>query len=347
MRCLALADELRDHGAQITFVSRRLRGNLFQLVRAQGHEQRELACSTATEDMLDWQLDVEQTFEAIRRMLPLDWMVVDHYGIDARWEQGLRASARGILVIDDLANRRHECDILLDQNYYRNLEARYKGLVTDSCTLFLGPQYALLRKEFRRLVPRPLNPVRIRRLFVCFGGADLTAETEKVLAALNRPEFAGLMVDVVIGASNQRILSIEALCAQMRNVELHVQSDRMAELMSDADLAIGAGGATTWERLRCRVPTITVVVAENQHETTRDLAEAGAITYLGRAEDLAQEDYARAVLEALAEPERLAQMLRKGAALIGPANDQDNDGIACLARVMIDGGQATHQAKRQ
>lgn len=345
MRCLTLADALRVAAADILFVCRDLPGNLLHVVRAEGHRVAILppVAGPQGDETLDWQQDLRETIAVLQPHAPFDWIVVDHYRLDRRWENAARSLGRRIMVIDDLADRPHDCDLLLDQNYYRDLEERYRGLVPERCRLFLGPRFALLRKEFGQMKPRPRERRPVGRVLVFFGGADLTGETEKVVRALKRAEFSGLAADVIVGSSNPRIEAVRRLCETMPNVTLHVQTDRMAKLMSDADLAIGAGGATTWERFRCELPAITVVTAPNQQETTMDLAEAGAIWYLGRAEQLDWPDYERALRDALRQPGELAEIARKATAIMGSQSaDGGEDALSHLARSIVEADSTVH-----
>lgn len=209
-------------------------------------------------------------------------LVVDSYALDFKWEKFLRPYVNKIMVVDDLANRNHDCDLLLDQNYYRDMAHRYDGLVPSICRKLLGPEYALLRPDFHQ-AKKTLRKRdgKIRRILVFFGGSDPTNETKKALEAirrLNRPDIA---VDVVVGAGNPYREKIKEICGKMPNVTYYCQVENMAELMAAADLAIGAGGTTTWERLYLELPTIAIAVAENQVETLEVLAKVGRVHYLG------------------------------------------------------------------
>jgi UDP-2,4-diacetamido-2,4,6-trideoxy-beta-L-altropyranose hydrolase len=345
MRCLTLAEDLRDAGADTTFVCRDLSGNLVQLIHSHQHQVAVLPAvrPPAGDETPDWQQDWNETQSALAPRAPFDWIIVDHYRLDRRWEGAARALAQRIMVIDDLADRPHDCDLLLDQNYYRNLEERYRDLVPQRCSLFLGPRYALLRKEFRGARLRPRETVGIARVLVFFGGADLTGETEKVIHALQNTEFSGIAADVVVGSSNPRIQEIRRLCESLPNVALHVQTDRMAKLMSDADLAIGAGGATTWERFRSELPAITVVTAPNQRETTLDLAEAGAIWYLGQAEELTPLDYEKALRDAIRQPGMLREIAHKAAEVMETTSARGGTDVRSrLVRAIVEVDSTVH-----
>jgi UDP-2,4-diacetamido-2,4,6-trideoxy-beta-L-altropyranose hydrolase len=319
MRCLTLAQLLRRRDAEVQFISRPLPGHLCDYVERQCFPVRRLSkpsvARVASDDPSAWlgatvAEDASETQHALAAIgRPADWLVVDNYALDASWGQPLRDQARHIMVIDDLANRRHDCDLLLDQNYYHDLEHRYDGLVPQHCEKLLGPRYALLREEFvqARLHATPRDG-RVGRLLVFLGGADPENHTAKVLQAILQVGTPGLQVDVVVGASNPNQDSVRALCDSLGNARFHQQVNNMAELMLAADLAIGAGGATTWERCLLGLPSLTLVVAENQRRTTEDLSGLGLVHYLGDARDLNADDIAKALREALTTPAHLREM---------------------------------------
>lgn len=198
MRCLTLAGELKEAGAQIIFICRECEGNLCDLIEKQG-----IPVARISGELQSWEADAFQSLEALKKYGKADWLVVDHYSLDHRWEAGIRNAAEKIMVIDDLADRIHDNDLLLDQNLYEDLENRYNGLAPPHCIKLLGPRYALLRPEFRkaRASLRKRDGI-IRRILVSFGGSDPSNETAKALEAiglLGKPEIA---VDVVVGSSN-------------------------------------------------------------------------------------------------------------------------------------------------
>jgi len=217
----------------------------------------------------------------------LEWgkninLVVDSYALDYKWETFFRPYVDKIMVIDDLANRTHDCDLLLDQNYYRELEHRYDRLVPSTCRKLLGPEYALLRPEFHKAKKTlKKRDGKIRRILIFFGGSDPTNETKKALQAiklLKRPEIA---VDVVVGAANPHQEEIRQICDEIPNTTYYCQVENMAELMAAADLAIGAGGTTSWERIYLDLPTVAIAIAENQVETLKALGNEKKLYYLG------------------------------------------------------------------
>ena len=288
MRCLALADALSKDGCTLHFVCRHLPDHLRQSVTARGYGVTLLhteANSPLQHDLhhsrwlgVPQGQDAAETLEALKDER-WDWLVVDHYALDFRWERELRRLTRNILVIDDLADRQHDCDALVDQNLYEGMESRYQGKVPDHCECLLGPRYALLRDEFRT----QRNDVRIRtgplkRVLLFFGGIDGKNFTRKAIRALEKASVPDLIVDVVIGASHPARSEIEAECKRL-GYRCHVQTSRMAELMRSADLSIGAGGTACWERAALGLPAIALCAADNQAHQLRDAARSGLLYF--------------------------------------------------------------------
>lgn len=292
MRCLTLADSIKDR-AEIHFITRKLKGALPELIAEKGYAIHELQSEAPEEALQGYEkwltvkrsTDAKQSRAVLRELKTVEWLIVDHYALDESWEKDMRPYASKIFVIDDLANRRHDCDILLDQNYYKDRNERYKGLVPKQCQLWLGPAHAILRPEFyeerKRLRQRDGT---IRRILIFFGGSDASNETSKAMRAVEMLGRSDLQVDVVVGKSNPHRMKIEEDCKKHANWQYHCQIDYMARLMNKADLAIGAGGTTTWERCCMGLPAIVVSVAENQEQIAKDSAEYGCIVYLGKSE---------------------------------------------------------------
>lgn len=304
MRCLTLAERLRKDGAEVHFICRPLVGSLHRLAEEHGFSLHLLSCHEENPNLKGYaawltvpqEIDAEETVEILSCMQPVNRLVVDSYALDAVWEQKLRPLVREIFVIDDLANRPHDCDVLLDQNFYREMQHRYDGLVPSKCKLLLGPSHALLREEF--YAAREKIGARdggLRRILVFYGGSDTTCETEKAIHALVQLHCPSVDVDVVVGESNLRREKIEELCSKHDFLHYHCQVSNMAELMANADLSLGAGGTTTWERCFLGLPTIVTAIAENQYGICQDCHDAGLIYYLGISEEVTKENLKFAV----------------------------------------------------
>jgi UDP-2,4-diacetamido-2,4,6-trideoxy-beta-L-altropyranose hydrolase len=329
---MSLANELARGGAKIVFIMREHAARFGDLVETNGHafsllrdpksHQSTTGAAHAHWLPVTWQQDAAQTLEAISGIGNVDWLIVDHYALDARWERPLRRHGVRILAIDDLADRPHDCDILLDQNLVLNMETRYRDLVPDSCDQMLGPRYALLRSEF--VEARKSLPDRsgyIRRILLCYGGSDPSNETAKALVAIKGMNCPSLVVDVVVGLSNPHADLISRLCSELQCVELHRGADNMARLMSRADLSIGAGGIMNWERCCLGLPAIAADIAANQVGGLTALAGAGALVYLGSAQTTSGAQIALAIRAMTGDPAGTRAM-------------------GAVARTLVDGGGA-------
>ena len=303
-RCLTLAGALRERGASVGFVCREHPDHLADFIESQGFDVSRLPAASAPLEPAGgdpahaaWlgvplHEDAAQTHGAIAASGPRpDWLVIDHYAIDHRWERALRATARHLMVIDDLADRQHDCDVLLDQNYFADPVARYEGLVPSYCQRFFGPEYVLLREEFR--AASPTRTTGEPRLLLTFGG-DPAGQTEKAMDAVAACDRS-MAMDVVVSGGNHRADAIASKCRELPGARFISQSDRMAELMAGASLCLGAGGITTFERLYMGLPSIVVATADNQREPLAALGKLGCLEYLGDAAQVGTEDWVAAL----------------------------------------------------
>jgi UDP-2,4-diacetamido-2,4,6-trideoxy-beta-L-altropyranose hydrolase len=204
-----------------------------------------------------------------------DLLVVDHYDLDVTFEAACRPWATRVFVIDDLANRMHDCDWLVDQTPGR-MPADYAPLLPPGRCLMLGPGYALLDARFRACRNTFYERNEVRRVLVSFGSTDPGGMTGLALQGL---EQSGLEVeiDIVLGASSPNLENIKCAAAGLdRHANVHVDVDDMASLVVKADLAVGAGGVSALERCCLGVPSVVLVVAENQRGNVEGLVRAGA-----------------------------------------------------------------------
>ena len=298
MRCLTLAEALRAHGEQCHFIGRAHPGHLLELIRQCGFPVTALSVelplpptnTTVASEYAkepahapwlgcDWQTDAEQTRAIVEKLQP-DWLVVDHYALDQRWEAALRPHYKKLMVIDDLADRVHQCDLLLDQNLGRKPQD-YAGLMPAQCQVLTGPQYALLRPEFAALraysLQRRQQP-ELKRVIVTMGGVDQSNATGQVLQALKGCTLPqDCRISVVMGLYAPWLPQIQAQAKDMPwPTEVLVNISDMARRMADSDLAIGAAGSTSWERCCLGLPTLIVVLADNQKDAAAHLEHAGA-----------------------------------------------------------------------
>lgn len=328
VRCMTLADKLRKMNHESFFICRELNGNLINLVEHNGFTVFRLPKSNVELDESTpkhaswlgetWQNDAVQTVEVLKNTLRVDWLVVDHYSLETRWEEYVRPYVDKILVIDDLADRKHDSDLLLDQNLYDNPTERYSNLVPLKTDVIVGPRYALLRDEFIDLRKRGIRERsgKINRILVFFGGSDPTNETQKALNALEQLQITDIMVDVVVGIANRNRDSIERYCSKKNNINYYCQVNNMATLMENADLFIGAGGSTTWERCCLGLPSMVVSIADNQQGIINNVARKGALIALGTFVEVSVKDYCDRFMQLLDDPLQLVKMGQRGMELV-------------------------------
>lgn len=334
-RMLTLANRLKQKGHEIVFISRRLKGNLIALVKEK-HSVIELSepdvnfvpsthCGHAAWLEVSYDQEITQTRDALTSYLKskgrsqLDWLVIDHYAIEKDFQLALKPHSKDILQIDDLADRQHICDVLLDQNFYRSGEARYDGLLTTESLRLCGPRYALLREEFavsRRNLPVYQSRLMQKKVVLFFGGVDIANETEKALKGLLSVDSDDSF-DVIIGMNNPHREALTALCKKhLDRVTLHIQVENMMDFFSSAYLYIGAVGATTWERCVLALPGIVCSVADNQNQLAEDLNSIQAHQFLGLNTVLTSKDYANAYKSLISKPELLKKQSQLCAELI-------------------------------
>jgi UDP-2,4-diacetamido-2,4,6-trideoxy-beta-L-altropyranose hydrolase len=294
MRCLTLADALTAEGADCHFICREHPGHLATHIRSKGYRVSLLAVAPNTPDsaaMKDelvlahahwlggsWQQDVASCLPLLEHQQP-DWLVVDHYAIDSRWEMALKPYYRKLMVIDDLADRTHVCQLLLDQTFGRNAQD-YQRKTPANCTVLCGSQYALLRPEFAALrgysLKRRENP-KLEQLLITMGGVDKDNATELVLAALEGTTLpTNCSITVIMGATAPWLEAVRIQASKMRwPTKVMVNTSDMAQLMADADLCIGAAGSTSWERCTLGLPCILLCLADNQRMSIQTLSNDG------------------------------------------------------------------------
>lgn len=307
MRCLTLADALQQAGYDCLFLCRPHAGHLIALIAARGHQVISLPTLTAGAAAPDsapnhaaWlgtsqDQDAADCLKAIAGLPQAAWLVADHYALDQRWQRQLRHAARRVLVLDDLADRAHDCDLLLDPGIGRS-RADYAALIPAEARVLSGPEHALLRPEFA--VTRPASLARrqdpqLRRLLITLGGVDKDNITRAVLDALDQAALpADLTITVVMGPHAPWLSDVTArACSMSRSTRVLTGVRDMARLMCESDLAIGAAGSTAWERCCLGLPTIQLVLAENQTGIAAALAATGSaltVTEAARIADLLQ-----------------------------------------------------------
>ena len=288
MRCLTLAQALKENGVNVEFICRKHEGNLIDKICSNGFNVHKLEVLEEVDDKLihsHWlgstqQQDADDCINILKAK-KTSWLIVDHYALDSQWQKRLKPYYEKLMVIDDLADRKHQCDILLDQTFARQQED-YLILTPKNCQLLLGSQYALLRPEFsewREFSLERRSKPEFKQLFINMGGVDVNNVTENILDRLELCNLSNDMsITVVMGGSAPYLESVKSKSITLPyKTEVKVDVGNMAELMANADIAIGASGATTWERCCLGLPTIQLITAYNQEFIASKLNKINAI----------------------------------------------------------------------
>ena len=304
MRCLTLANALQKAGHCVLFICRDYPGSLIEFISQQQFDVIALPFDMGmaytqqpiSDNYQQWlwvsaQVDVEETVAHLK-CRKIDWMIVDHYALSDIWEKQIRPYVKHMMVIDDLANRVHQCDILLDQNYYIDLDTRYDPYVPAHCTRLLGPTYALIRADFLKLHADREKQGKhllsdIHQILIFMGGVDLENMTLRILKYF---QAHGLLLkyqlNVVLGVANPNETSVKNFCEMNPSVSYHVAPREFNALIASADLIIGAGGSSVYERCLAGVPSCVFSLADNQKKICEDVAKFGAHVFVENIEQL-------------------------------------------------------------
>ncbi|MCF5066647.1 UDP-2,4-diacetamido-2,4,6-trideoxy-beta-L-altropyranose hydrolase [Pseudomonas syringae] len=296
-RCVTLARALRAKGSHVAFACRRLCGHRLDVLQAQGFETFALPeryygedPDQAIEAMLPWQADIDALALMLEGRERFDWIIVDHHGLDHYWQTAARRWAPRIAAVDDLATRRYDVDLLLNQNL-SGLSENYAPLVPVGCRVLLGPHYAMLRAVFN--CPAIEIKPHARRVLVNFGGFDAAMQTYQVMLAL--ADSTELEVDFVAGAVNPAWAQMQAMVEARPNWRLNRFVSDFYQRMTEADLFIGAGGGTCWERAALGLPTICIAVSNNQQANGEAMAVTGGHVFMGSHDRVSVDQLRQAV----------------------------------------------------
>lgn len=317
-RCLSLADALIDFDCHCQFVCRESIGSLVPLIKQRGYPVLVIANpEVAAEEYAQlsqsrngpWlmtpdqqEFDVNQTINAVGDQR-FDWVIVDHYQLDQIWQRKVRSIGKRVMVIDDLADRHHDCDLLLDQNLVARYQTRYSDKVSVTCGKLLGPEFVILNQDYRtaKNQVRPRKPP-VSRVLIYFGGADKTNLTGMAIQAfqhLNRPD---IWLDVVVHCNSPWYQQNKKMIDDHKNIGFHHSLPSLASLMLQADIAIGAAGATSWERCCLGLPSIVIAMADNQLPIAEELHRRRLIQWIGHRDTVTINDLAVAMTQVIDDP---------------------------------------------
>lgn len=322
MRCFALAQKFKEKNHHVSFIVRKHPNNISDLLKEQDFDIFYLK-----EKNYYWKNDALQTKKIIERIGNVDWLIVDNYRLDIRWEKFLKSYVKKLMIIDDMTLRIHECDLLLDQNYYKNSKI-YNKFIPKKCKLLIGPKFALLRKDFyqKRKKLKARNG-QINKILVSLGGTDNTNETIKIMNGINELNNKKINVDLLMTNSNKKHTKFQKTFSKFSNITIHHKNFNMAELMKQADLSIGAGGSSTWERCCLGLPSIVSITAKNQIQLTKEMEKKGCIINLGMSKKILSKNYTDTINNL--NKSALSQMSKNGLKLV------DGKGTSRVTKEML------------
>jgi len=344
MRCLTLASELAERGATISFICQDLPGNLCSHIDAQGYVAHCFSAGEKDRYPLDkaWQsqsndqelLDAKESLKILQAVVqPVDWLIVDHYHLSATWETQLRPFVKKLMVIDDLANRKHDCDILLDQNVYNNFETRYENLIPESCIKLLGPSFLLIGLQFnKRAHAEREHNKNIKNVLITMGGSDVLNVTLWTLTCVLEAKIPRQIdITIVTGSAYKHSSQLKEIIqsSHLNKITYFHDINTMADLMRETDLAITAGGFTVYELLASEVSSLVIAANDSQVPAMAELNNLGAIEFIGKFHEHLSERFKEKVLTLINDFEKRKSIARVGRELI------DNRGLERVANVLL------------
>jgi UDP-2,4-diacetamido-2,4,6-trideoxy-beta-L-altropyranose hydrolase len=325
-RSLSLASALIDVGAQVRLVTRDMGLDVSELIDPR------VACdvlpapsassfiieSVPQADLagIDWRCDVDETIAALRDWRP-HWVIVDHYGFDARWH--MRAAEElgsRIAVIDDLADRPLSADLIIDHNPHANHREKYRGLLAQVETIVLGgTRFALLGAEFARAAPLTVRE-KVRSIGIFMGGTDASELSAIALNACRvHAAFRG-PIEVVSTRGNPNAARLEGLARKWPDTTVSYDLPDLVAFFGRHDLQIGAGGGATWERCCIGAPMLLLKAAQNQTVVLREVERLGVAAVYDPGAAHNETDLGRAVSELIADENRRRALSQRARALV-------------------------------
>ena len=292
MRCMALADTLQKN-FEINFITRSLEGSLISDIQKKGFG---IFRFYSNSEKINEKNDAQKTISLIKKHSgSKNILIVDNYQLSKKWETDVKPFVHKLIVIDDLSNRSHNCDLLIDQNLHTKVNGLYKGLIPSNCIKLIGPKFSMIRKEFR-MMRKSVKPrtFPIKKILVSFGGSDIENQTLVALNSIKKMN-GKINVDVVVGKANKCKKTLKIFCNKNKHFTYHEQIDNIADLMLSSDLSIGSSGSTTWERCSLGLPAIVSISSNDQRDTANSLSKKKCVINLGDVKKVKESSYINAI----------------------------------------------------
>ena len=281
-----------------------------------------------------WIDDCRKTIEHIKNK-DIDWLIIDHYAIDIKWENMIKPYVKNIMVIDDFTNRPHNCQILLNQqiNFLEGSQLYYLNTVNKDCKLLLGKDYIILNSTYLKFTKITDKNDKLTRINIFMGGSDPTNETSKIIDIchkLNQDFRHKIIYDVIVGTSNKNNKEIERKCNLLENFNYYYDLSNMLEILIKANLCIGSAGGTMYERCALKIPTLIIIIADNQLTTIQKFIDANAGILIGHIKDGAYDKHLSNKLRYLQENYQQIVDMKKGCTQICDINN-----LSKLSQILI------------
>lgn len=295
IRCLILAEELKELGANIIFVCRDHQGNLISFIKEQNYTVYVLPMSNKNNALTDYKewvgaptlIDAKETIEGVLSLFDtIDVLIVDHYGIDCFWEREIRTYTKNITVIDDFANRSHNCDLIIDPVVESNLGCTRHPNLPDQCIRLFGPKYAFIGKSLHKW--RHLKKIKTDRktILLYLGRLDNFQVTRLVVQAFKNVATPHIQMKVIIPDINEQFASLKETVQESPNITLNSYTKNLPEFLARASLVVGGCGITSFERIFLRTPSLGIIMADNQKLLAHQLQKHKVTNVIGTCSDI-------------------------------------------------------------
>lgn len=284
MRCLTIANNIPSD--QVTFLCKEVTDSLKEKIINKNYKliilnkQHNNPYPNNYESWL-YGSQEDDSHQVLHYVKKTDIVIVDHYGIDCNWEKRIKPNISKLIVIDDLANRSHECDYLIDYTILDNYKERYNNLLLSNTTKLLGPQYLILREEFFQ-IKKIKHRNKIKNILIFFSGYDIHSYTKNIVDLLLNINILRdkYIINVLINHSDD--VEYFSQLQLDKKINLYININNIANLINTMDLCIGAAGITLVERCYLSCPSIVFKIADNQTDMINFLNNQKAITYIDK-----------------------------------------------------------------
>ena len=304
MRCISLGQQVRRRGLPLLFCCVNVPGHLGHTLEQAGFDCALLPPIDSKNDQKQ-ALDAQATHEAwLAHGMRPSWVIVDHYDLGLTWHQCIRGLGPQLAVLDDLADRLMDCEVLINQNATPQLHQRYSSLLgRANALMLLGTDYTLLREEFAETAQKIADvdsPVMPTGLIVFLGGADNENLTVRVLEQISQAHYRG-PVHVLLGEMNPNRATVKAWC-DVRGLVCELANPDINAKLVNTRVAVVACGMFAVELQALGIPCVLVPLSGIQDTVAQHFVRCGNALMLSPSQLLEGETLAPLLAQLLARP---------------------------------------------